>query len=97
MTVKLELIQWHLGHIVSHQRCHRWEEPFSRKHAVICSGAEAFLESKFPDIDVPASQTIIDAILNHSFTKNDESVYLDVFEAIQGIRRTCLLQTVEPL
>jgi hypothetical protein len=37
------------------------------KHVVICSGAEVFLKSEFPDIE--ASQTIIDAILNHSFTK----------------------------
>ena len=80
MTTKLELIQWRLGRIAFHQRCHRCEESLSRKHAVICSGAEAFLESKFPDIDAPASQTILDAILNHSFTKNDESIYLTVFE-----------------
>lgn len=97
MTIKLELIQWRLGRIAFHQRCHRCGESLSRKHAVICSGAEEFLESKFPDVEVPASQTIIDAILNQSFTKNDENVYSNVFEAIQGIRRTCLLQTVETL
>jgi hypothetical protein len=41
--------------------------------------------------------TCTHSILSHSFTKNNETVYLNVFEAIQGIRRTCLLQTVEPL
>lgn len=96
MTIKLELIQWRLGRIAFHQRCHHCGDSLSRKHAVICSGAEEFLESKFPEIEVPASQTIIDAILNKFFNKNDRTVYLDVFEAIQGIRRTCLLQTLEP-
>jgi hypothetical protein len=97
MTTKLELIQWRLGRIAFHQRCHHCGESLSRKHAAICSGAEASLESDFPDIEVPASKTIIDAILSHSFTKNNETVYLNVFEAIQGIRITCLLQTVGPL
>ena len=97
MTIKLELIQWRLGRIAFHQHCHRCGGSLSRKHAVTCSGAEDFLETKFPDTAVPATQTIIDAILNEFFTKNDRTVYLDIYEAIQGIRRTCLLQTVEPL
>jgi len=97
MTIKVELIKWRLGRIAFHQKCQRCGESLSRKHAVICSGAEEFLESKFPDIEVPASQTIIDAILNKFFTKNARTVYLDIYEAIQGIRKTCLLQTVEPL
>ena len=65
VTIKLELIQWRLGCIAFHQRCHSCEEPLSRN----TQSFEAF-----------ASQTIIDAILNHSFTKNDESMYLDVSE-----------------
>ena len=97
MAIKLELIQWRLGRIAFHQQCQRCGDSLSRKHAVICSGAEDFLESKYSDIEVSASQTIIDAILNKFFAKNDRTVYLDVFEAIQGIRKTCLLQTVEPL
>jgi len=96
MTIKLELIQWRLGRIAFHQDCQRCGESLSRKHAVICSGAEEFLDSKFPDIQVPASQTIIDAILNKFFNNNVRTVFLDIFEAIQGIRKACLLQTVVP-
>jgi hypothetical protein len=96
MTIKLELIQWRLGRIAFHQDCQRCGESLSRKHAVICSGAEEFLDSKFPDIQVPASQTIIDAILNKFFNNNVRTVFLEIFEAIQGIRKACLLQTVVP-
>ena len=66
----------------------------SRKHAVIiCSGAE---DSTFPDIiDLPQSNTLIDTILNQFFFKDDSAVYAAVYKAIQGIRKTCLLQHVD--
>jgi hypothetical protein len=94
MSIKLELIQWRLGRIAFHQRCGRCNEFLSRKHAVICSGAEDYLISKFPDVDPPTSQTIIDAILNKFFSKDNSSAYFAIYEAIQAIRKTCLLQNI---
>ena len=43
--IKLELIQWRLGRVAFHQDCRRCGGSLSRKHAVICSGAEDFLSS----------------------------------------------------
>jgi len=92
--IKLELVQWRLGRVAFHQDCRRCCGSLSRKHAVIRSGAEDFLSSIFPDIDLPQSNTLIDSILNQFFFKNDSAVYAAVYEAIQGIRKTCLLQNV---
>ena len=93
--IKLEVIQWRLGRVAFHQDCRRCGGSLSRKHAVICSGAEDFLSSTFPDIDLPQTNTLIDTILNQFFFKNDSAVYAAVYEAIQGIRKTCLLQNVD--
>jgi hypothetical protein len=72
--IKLELVQWHLGRVAFHQDCRRCCGSLSRKHAVIRSGAEDFLSSTFPDIDLPQSNTLIDSILNQFFFKNDSAV-----------------------
>jgi len=61
--IKLELIQWRLGRVAFHQDYRRCGGSLSRKHAVICSGAEDFLSSTFPDIDLPQSNTLIDTIV----------------------------------
>ena len=92
--IKLELIQWRLGRVAFHQDCHHCGGSLSRKHAVICSGAEDFLSSTFLDVDIPQSNTLIDSILNQFFFKNDSAVNAAVYEAIQGIRKTCLSQNV---
>jgi hypothetical protein len=93
--IKLEIIQWRLGRVAFHQDCHRCGGSLSRKHAVICSGAEDYLLSTFPEIDIPSSNTIIDSVLNQFFLKSDAAAYAVVYEAIQGIRKTCLLQSVD--
>ena len=58
--IKLELIQWYLGRVAFHQYYRRCGSSLSRKHAVICSGAEDFLSSTFPDIDLTQSNTLIE-------------------------------------
>ena len=89
---KLELIQWRLRRVAFHQDYRRCVSSLSR---VICSGAEDFLSSTFPDIDLPQLNTLIDTILNQFFLKNDSAIYAAVYNAIQGIRKTCLLQNVD--
>ena len=60
-----------------------------------CSGAEDYLIGVFPDIEIPPVNTIIDAVLNTNLIKGSKEIWKHLFEAIQGIRRTCLLQLVD--
>lgn len=90
---KRQLIEWRLGRIAYHQPCASCNQPLSRKHAVMCSGAEDYLMDLFPDIQLPSSNTIIDTILNLFYFKNKSYVYNVVSEAISAIQGTCILHT----
>ena len=90
--VKQELIQWRLGRLAYHQECGRCHGDLSRKHAVLCSGAEDFLLKEFPDLEIPAAHTVIDSLLNTHLLKGSSAIWETLQEAIKGIRRTCLLQ-----
>jgi hypothetical protein len=92
--VKQELIQWRLGRLAYHQECGRCQGDLSRKHAVLCSGAEDFLLQEFPDLEIPAVHTVIDSLLNTYLLKGSSAIWEALQEAIKGIRRTCLLQLV---
>ena len=89
---KQELIQWRLGRIAYHQACGRCNCDLSRKHAVICSGAEDYLLQEFPDLEIPTVYTVIDSLLNTNLLKGSNVIWRTIHEAIKGIRRTCLLQ-----
>jgi hypothetical protein len=91
---KQELIQWRLGRIAYHQECGRCNDDLSRKHAVICSGAEDYLLQQFPDLEIPPAHTVIDSLLNTHLLKGNSAIWNIIQEAIKGIRRTCLLQLV---
>lgn len=92
--IKQELIQWRLGRLAYHQECGRCQGDLSRKHAVLCSGAEDFLLQEFPDLEIPAVHTVIDSLLNTHLLKGSSAIWEALQEAIKGIRRSCLLQLV---
>ena len=92
--IKQELILWRLGRIAFHQVCKRCNGALSRKHAVICSGAEEYILEQLPQIELLTVNTIIDEVLNSHLIKGTQAIWKILFDAIQGIRRTCLLQIV---
>ena len=92
--VKQELILWRLGRVAFHQVCNRCNGDLSRKHAVICSGAEDYILQQLPHFTLPPVNTIIDEVLNRHLIKGTQAIWSTLFEAIQGLRRTCLLQLV---
>jgi hypothetical protein len=94
VKVKQELILWRLGRIAFHQVCNRCNGDLSRKHAVICSGAEDYILQQLPHFTIPSVNTIIDEVLNRHLIKGTQEIWRMLYEAIQGIRKTCLLQLV---
>jgi hypothetical protein len=71
--------------------CGRCNGYLSRKHAVLCSGAEDFLLQEFPDLEILAVHTVVDSLLNTYLLKGTNAIWEAIQEAIKGIRRTCLL------
>jgi hypothetical protein len=82
-TFKKELIRWRLGRIASHQTCGNCQGELSRKHALICSGAEDYLEREFANIEIPHSNTLLDAILNHYLLEDDDELWIFIFSRIR--------------
>lgn len=93
--IKQDIIRWRLGRIAYHQTCGNCQLELSRKHALICSGAEDYLEREFDDIDLPHSNTLLDAILNHYLLDEVDGLWKKLYNAIQIVRRICLVQNVE--
>ena len=92
--MKIQLLDWRLGRIAFHQKCNICGSSLSRKHAVLCSGAEDYLLKEFSNLQVPLVNTVIDSLLNDYYDQMDTSVLEKVYNAIIGIRQSCLLQSI---
>ncbi len=93
--IKKELIRWRLGRIAFHQNCECCNRELSRKHALICSGGEFYLENEFEEVEIPSSNTILDAILNYYSINGKDEIWKKLYNVIQNIKRVCLVQNVD--
>jgi len=87
------LLQWRLGAVTRHEKCSNCGGTLTRAHAAICSGAAAFLENLYPEVQPPVHprHTLIDAVLNsyRQQSPKDGPAHFNCARAIQMILEKC--------
>jgi hypothetical protein len=90
--IRSALTRWAFGGVAWHQSCKHCGSALSRRHAVMCSGAEAYILQHFNAVSPPdARTTVIDVLLNRyiSDTEGTALAHQHLAEAIHMIYRHC--------
>lgn len=87
---RIALTKWVTGGIANHQVCKKCGASLSRSHAVVCSGAEQYLQTKFESAIPMENKSIIDVIIYSLPTGTSLDKYKHICEAIYMIYTNCL-------
>ena len=89
---RITMVRWLLGAVAIHQNCRSCDHgiELNREHAVLCSGAGAFLADIYRNIPQITRYNKIDYLLNENRHSNNESFYENIEKAISMIYSKCL-------
>jgi hypothetical protein len=89
---RITIVRWLLGAVAMHQLCRSCDlgVELNREHAVICSGAGAFLADIYRTVPQITRYNRIDYLLNENRHATEEPFYEHIENAIAMIYRKCL-------
>jgi hypothetical protein len=89
---RITIVRWLVGAVAMHQLCRSCDlgVELNREHAVMCSGAGAFLSQIYTAIPQISRYNKIDYLLNTYRQSSEETAYENIEQAIGMVYRNCL-------